>query len=211
MQEIEIIPTADGSSTLRSTQFQGQLYHSERGAIGEARHVFLRFLRPDVRVLEVGLGSGLNALLTMQSGAKVDYTAVELYPVPLDVVTGLSFACPDLMAIHSAPWGERVALSPTFSIRKIEGDMVKLTQEEICLNGAIDLVFFDAFAPEVVPQMWSEELFATLYASMAPGGQLLTYSAKGSVRRTLQEVGFQVERLEGALGKRHMVRAFKCC
>ncbi|MEG1589102.1 MAG: tRNA (5-methylaminomethyl-2-thiouridine)(34)-methyltransferase MnmD [Mucinivorans sp.] len=209
MKNPEIIATDDGSSTLVSAEFEGELYHSSRGAVGEARHIFIRFLRPDVRVFEVGLGSGLNALLSLESGLKIDYSAVELYPITSDVASRLSFACAELIAIHNAPWGEKVQITPQFSIYKIKGDLVSLTAEQIAARGAIDLVFFDAFAPDVVPEMWSEAVLTKIYEAMAPGGQLLTYSAKGSVKRALGAAGFTIERLEGALGKRHMLRATK--
>lgn len=200
----EIITTADGSTTLRSTVF-GELYHSDRGALGEAHHVFIRFLHSGDRVLEVGLGSGLNALLSLQSGLRLDYTAVELYPVGNDTVERLSFCDNDLRSIHHAPWGVRCRVTDDFSLLKIEDDLLNVDFEPL----AFDTIFFDAFAPDVVPEMWSLEAFKKLYLATAAGGQLLTYSAKGSVKDALRQAGYTVERLQGALGKRHMVRAVK--
>lgn len=206
MNSYKIATTADGSSTVSSSVFQGELYHSQRGAMGEARHVFARFLRDSDRVFEVGLGTGLNALLAMQSGLRLDYTAVELYPVNEDLVDRLSYCCADLLALHRAPWGERFALSTDFTLTKLHADIATLDMGFECY----DTIFFDAFAPDAVPEQWTVAVFEKLYRSLAAkGGQLLTYSAKGSVKQALRQAGFTVTRLEGALGKRHMLRALK--
>jgi tRNA U34 5-methylaminomethyl-2-thiouridine-forming methyltransferase MnmC len=69
------------------------------------------------------------------------------------------------------------------------------------------VVYFDAFAPEKQPEVWSPELFSRIFSSMNPGGILTTYCAKGSIRRMMQETGFTVERIPGASGKREMLRA----
>lgn len=205
MDNYEIITTDDGSSTVSSSVFRGELYHSERGAVGESRHVFVRFLHHGDRVFEVGFGTGLNALLSMQSGLRLDYTAVELYPVDEELVGRLSYFCHDLRALHRAPWGERVVVCPDFALTKLRADIVALEMGE----GCYDTVFFDAFAPDTVPEQWTVSVFEKLYRSLAADGQLLTYSAKGSVKRALRQAGFTVTRLEGALGKRHMLRALK--
>lgn len=199
---IEVVTTDDGSSSLFSDRFD-TLYHSSRGAIGEAHHVFIRFLGAHSRVLEVGMGSGLNALLALQSGVQVDYTAIELYPIEESILPLLSFDCSELRAIHCAPWGERVGLTPSFSLLKLQVDLLDF---KIC-DKQFDLIFFDAFDPEVQPEMWSVAIFTRLYAMLAVDGALLTYCAKGVVKRALREAGFTVHRLPGALGKHHMLLA----
>lgn len=203
-QNHEIIITDDGSSTLRSPIF-GELYHSSRGAVGEAQHVFIRFLRDADRVLEVGFGSGLNAWLALQTGLRLSYTTIELYPITIETATKLSYSSPRFMALHNAPWGISQKIEERLELLKIEGDLLEAT---FC-EDSFDTIFFDAFAPDIIPEMWSTEIFKKLYTALSPSGQLLTYSAKGSVKQALRAAGFSIERLPGALGKRHMIRAIK--
>lgn len=203
---MQVILTDDGSSTIVSEHFDGQLYHSSRGASGESHHVYTRFLEDGDSVLEVGFGSGLNALQSLQSGLKGDYTTVELYPIDEQTVEQLSFCCDDLRRLHQAPWGDWVPITDNFRIRKLNIDVTQTTK--IPVDG-YSIVFFDAFAPDVVPEQWSEKVFAAIYDAMTPGGRLVTYSAKGVVKRTLREVGFEVKRLQGALGKHNMLMATK--
>lgn len=206
MNSYKIVTTGDGSSSVISPIFEGELYHSERGAMGEAEHVFIRFLRDSDRVFEVGLGTGLNALLSMQSGLRLDYTAVELYPIDEKLGEKLSYSGDDLLSLHRAPWGVKVALTENFTLTKLLADITTLDVGLECY----DTIFFDAFAPDTVPEQWTVAVFEKLYRSLATkGGQLLTYSAKGSVKQALRQAGFTVTRLVGALGKRHMLRALK--
>lgn len=198
--------TADGSTTLVGAAYPTETYHSERGAVGEAHHVFVRFLKQGDRVLEVGLGTGLNALLSWQSGLNLSYTAIERYPIDLATVRRLSFYGPQLEAIHTAEWGTPATLDPHFSIQKIEQDLLAVDFEQL---GPFDTVFFDAFAPDVVPEQWTEAVFKNIYAASAPEAQLMTYTSKGDVRRAMGAAGWVVEKIEGALGKRHMLRGVK--
>ena len=209
----KITITEDGSPTLRHP-LTGDTYHSMRGAVGEALHVFVRegfsyvsLFR--VRILEIGLGSGLNALLTARAAAEqnrsVEYTAVEPYPVTPDIVSRLDYAAdPLFLLLHEAPWNERTELTPHFSLKKIEASLL-----DYRFDATFDLIYFDAFAPDTQPEMWSRDVFTRLYDSLSPGGVLVTYSAKGTVKENLRAAGFEVRRLKGALGKRHMVRAAK--
>lgn len=203
-QNHEIIITDDGSSTLRSPIF-GELYHSSRGAVGEAEHVFIRFLHDRDRVLEVGFGSGLNAWLAIQTGLRLTYTTIELYPISIETATKLSYSSPHFMELHHAPWGVKHKIDERFELLKIEGDLLDIS----LTADSFDTIFFDAFAPDIVPEMWSTEIFKKLYMALSPSGQLLTYSAKGSVKQALRAARFEIERLPGALGKRHMIRAIK--
>ena len=209
----EILPTADGSHTLRHPLL-GDTYHSTRGAVGEARHVFIQtgfnqILNPHVRVFEMGFGSGLNALLTWQraqeSGQTIDYHAVELYPVTPEIIIQLNYADGDVFrTMHAAPWGETVRIDERFQLTKWHNSLIDSE-----LNGEFDVIYFDAFAPDTQPELWSEAVFQKLYEHTAPGGVLTTYSAKGLVRRMLQAAGYTVEKLPGALGKRHMLRGLR--
>lgn len=228
--------TQDGSPTLRHPLL-GDTYHSDRGAVGEARHVFieaglrwrlgldesvnspiqttavaaaeLHSPRDAVRILEVGFGSGLNAYLTAQAtlewGARVSYQALELYPISMETVAQLSYAAdPLFVALHSAPWGEEVAINEHFTLFKRPESLL-----ECSFTAPVDLIYFDAFAPQTQPELWTEAVFRHLWNHLTPGGGLVTYSAKGEVKEHLRAAGFEVKRLPGALGKRHMVRAVK--
>lgn len=193
-----------------------------RGAIGESLHVFVEAgfgwlceehrkqgLTGTLRIFEAGFGSGLNALLTARRAEslrqRVEYHTVELYPVAAEVVAGLDYGDPELLQkLHAAPWGEPSRVTPWFSIRKEAVSLLEYPFAE-----GIDLVYFDAFAPDAQPELWSETVFRTLRENMIPGGALVTYSAKGMVKENLRAAGFTVQRLPGALGKRHMLRALK--
>ncbi len=225
-----IIKTADGSHSLFVEELN-EHYHSIHGAIQESNHVFIDAgLKPFVSgssdlykggkgplaILEIGLGTGLNAMLTyietQKSDINIHYTAIEAYPVSADLIDQLNYVellnaqnlQPVYTAIHACEWGRPVALSDQFTILKI-----KNTLQDTVLENNYHLIYFDAFGPGVQPEMWTEEIFAKLYAVVEPGGCLVTYCAKGEVKRTLKRVGFTVESLPGPPGKREMVRARK--
>lgn len=215
--------TADGSATLFVPELD-EHYHSVKGAQTESQHIFIDLglnasaaARP--RVLEIGFGTGLNALLTLdaaeESRRKVHYTGIELYPLPWETVKQLGYSdSPFFEALHTAPWEEDSIISPYFTLRKLQADFTSqadFTKElPITFGRPFDLIYFDAFAPEKQPEMWSQELFNRLYVSMNSGGILTTYCAKGIVRRMLQTAGFTVERLPGPPdGKREVLRGRK--
>ncbi|MFZ5940921.1 MAG: tRNA (5-methylaminomethyl-2-thiouridine)(34)-methyltransferase MnmD [Bacteroidota bacterium] len=217
--EREFRITADGSHTLFIPGLK-EPYHSMNGALTESKHIFIRggldFMDPGpVSILEFGFGTGLNALLTAIEAAKrkcnIRYTTLEKYPLGPDEVRGLNY--PGLLgegaselftAIHEAPWEEEVALGEYFTLRKLRCDF---RQPEAF--PPTDLVYFDAFAPDVQPALWSDDLFVRIAAGMRPGAVLVTYSAKGSVKRSLQAAGFHVQKLPGPPGKREMIRAVR--
>lgn len=214
-RRLEVQDTADGSPTLFVPALD-EHYHSVKGARTESQHVFIsqglcacRAAAP--RVLEVGFGTGLNALLTWaeadRAGRPVHYTTLERYPLPPSAVRALDYADADrLLALHEAPWERPAVLSPCFTLLKRQADFTVLALP----SAAFDVVYMDAFAPEKQPEMWSEDRLALLFRALAPGGLLTTYCAKGSVRRLLQHVGFITERLPGPPGgKREILRARK--
>lgn len=212
--------TDDGSATLYVPQID-EHYHSVKGARTESQHIFVEMgLRASAaarpHVLEVGFGTGLNALLTLEEAERqqrpVCYTALELYPLDWSEVEALGYSDnPLFRTLHQAPWGEEVAVTPHFTLCKLQADLTRLPDPDArpsaLRNRSIDVVYFDAFAPEKQPEMWSEEIFRALHSLMAEGGVLTTYCAKGVVRRMLQSIGFRVERLPGPPGgKREILR-----
>jgi tRNA U34 5-methylaminomethyl-2-thiouridine-forming methyltransferase MnmC len=161
----------------------------------------------------MGFGSGLNAWLTLAAaeaaGRAVNYTAIELFPVSPEVASRLGYSSdPRFAALHTASWGAWNEPAPGFRLRKIHGSADEfLAGPDILSN--FDLIYWDAFAPDTQPELWTPAIFVRVFAATAPGGIVVTYSAKGDVRRALVAAGFEVERLPGALGKRHMLRATK--
>lgn len=220
---MKLILTADGSHTLELTDV-GEHYHSTEGAIEEARHVYIRPCLQEalshfsentpLSVFEVGFGTGLNAMLTLlaaeQLQRQVAYTVVELHPLAAEVYDALNY--PECLAVpretftqlHSAPWGERVSISPRFSIRKIQADVTRFDFPE---SPTFHAVYYDAFAPQYQPQLWTAELFESLSRSLYEGALLTTYCCKGDVKRALRAAGFQIQKLPGYGRKREMLRA----
>lgn len=212
--------TGDGSETLYSEKMQ-ESYHSVNGAVQESRHVFLdaglkHCIKKNLHILEIGFGTGLNALLTwgeaQRSHLVVKYTTLEAYPLPIETIAKLGYENlePQLskeayFQLHEAAWGQSVELElGCFTLFKLAKDFTSLA-----LTDRYDLVYFDAFAPDKQPEMWEERLFTNLYKAMNEGSFLVTYCAKGEVRRRLQRIGFTVERIPGPPGKREMIRAQK--
>jgi tRNA U34 5-methylaminomethyl-2-thiouridine-forming methyltransferase MnmC len=215
-----IIRTVDGSYTLYSEQF-GVNYRSSYGAVGESIHVFiaagLRFkseVQQEISILEMGLGTGLNAFLTMLEAEKrslaVSYTALEMYPVQQEEIQALHYpalleaAEEDFQNIHRCDWEKVNVLSETFTLLKHHRSV-----ECYCSPASFDVIYFDAFAPQTQPELWTEDVFQNMYDSLKPGGVLVTYCAQSEFKRRLKRVGFMVERLKGPLGKLEMTRARK--
>ncbi|QED37819.1 tRNA (5-methylaminomethyl-2-thiouridine)(34)-methyltransferase MnmD [Antarcticibacterium arcticum] len=219
----EIINTGDGSTTIHLPEWNEQ-YHSKHGAIREARHVFIEMgLKkclakefPEISILEIGFGTGLNALVTWSEvrdrEINIKYTGVEAYPVAFGEVEKLNFpnqlAEPDaeevFKLLHSLEWEIPEGLTPNFSLLKQKKFFADITDVSL-----YDLIYFDAFGARVQPELWTEEIFERMFRASKPGGLLVTYAAKGSVRRAMQSAGFIVERLPGPPGKREMLRATK--
>ncbi len=272
-RSLEVRRTADGSFTLYVPALD-EHYHSHHGARQESAHVFLKhglwpLLHPadgspargaepggNLHILEIGLGTGLNAILTLESCAQAaactTYTALETVPLPPDVVDALAYEyypAPGerrgpsagqavhgggatgaaltwlgdaFRALHAAPWNQETALAADFQLAKWlapletaevlpanDGPVPDLATDARLTAGHYHLIYFDAFAPEKQPELWTEAIFATLYAAAAPGAVLVTYCAQGQFRRNLRAAGWLVEKLPGPPGKREMTRARK--
>ncbi len=221
MDKREFKITGDGSHTLY-VEALDETYHSRHGAIQEALHVFINaglnhFNKLELNVLEIGLGTGLNAFLTLLEAKKrnieINYTAIEAFPLEEDIIKQLNYteelnstideeAVFDL--IHRVEWERHQEITQEFKLNKVNVDLNHYHSKEV-----FDVIYFDAFGPNVQPEMWSEAIFNNMYNHLSKDGVLVTYCAKGSVKRTLKKVGFEVEALPGPPGKREMTRARK--
>lgn len=216
----EIITTGDGSKTIQIKEWEEQ-YHSKHGAIQEAYHVFIRsgldlYKNSDLSILEIGFGTGLNALITLleheKLGLTIYYTGIEAYPVSREELDQLNYLEAldaralegDFQQMHSSGWGEDVEIKTNFKLRKEQKDFKDISSSQL-----YDLVYFDAFGARVQPELWTVEIFQIMFEALKPQGYLVTYAAKGSVRRAMLQVGFLMERLPGPPGKREMLRARK--
>ena len=217
-REIQI--TADGSSTIHLPDWN-ENYHSTHGAIQEAKHVFLKHglavvSKSEIAILEIGFGTGLNCFLTVlateQQNISVNYVGVEAFPVTQEEVKQLNYVS-KLNAkqyqtafdqLHAVSWEEKHQITNAFILEKRQQFFKDITDIDV-----FDLVYFDAFGAEHQPELWTVAIFSNMFAAMKEKAVLVTYCAKGSVRRAMQEVGFTVERLQGPPGKREMLRATK--
>lgn len=217
--DTKLIITGDGSHTLYVPGMD-EHYHSHFGAITESLHIFINAglanLGPGpVTILEVGFGTGLNALLTAihaeRNKIAVSYTSLEKYPLDPSLVSKLNYGTisgegrQDLFsAIHDAPWNSSSRITEWFTLEKRVSD---LTTEAPA--GSYDLIYFDAFGPDKQPEMWTEEVLSKIAAVTHPGSVFVTYSAKGTLKRILRSLGFEVALLPGPPGKRVITRAVK--
>lgn len=219
--------TDDGSATLFVPELD-EHYHSTKGARTESQHIFIDMglkasTATSPRILEIGFGTGLNAWLTLKEAERscreVHYTGLELYPLAWEMVEQLGYISSNeqqrdaelFKQLHTTPWEKEIQLTPHFALLKQETD-ANLLKAETDINklSSFDVIYFDAFAPEKQPEMWSQELFNRLYVLLNNDGILTTYCAKGIIRRMLQAAGFTVERLPGPPGgKREILRARK--
>ena len=213
----QIITSADGSPTIYVEELD-EHYHSTFGARNESEHVFITagldyFRKEELNILEIGFGTGLNAYLTVnrkKEGLTIRYYAIEKYPLLRDEWKQLNYerdedSHPEVFHdLHECSWECWNTILPDFKIYKSAADLNNFSPPP-----GQDLIYFDAFAPDVQPGLWSHAIFEKLYSSLNPGGILVTYSVKGSVRRTMTDCGFRTEKLPGPRGKRHMLRACK--
>jgi len=225
----KIITTSDGSKTIQIEDWNEQ-YHSIHGALQEANHVFIKhgllfFLesyRPSLdspsgatNILEIGFGTGLNAFLTLIKSEAlkqhIEYVGIEAYPVEAFEIEQLNYI--ELISpahkvefekLHDVTWEEQHRIASHFQIEKQQKFF-----KDIIIENSFDIIYFDAFGARVQPDLWTEDIFAIMFRALKNNGVLVTYSAKGSVRRAMEAVGFMVERLPGPPGKREMLRAQK--
>jgi tRNA U34 5-methylaminomethyl-2-thiouridine-forming methyltransferase MnmC len=221
--------TKDGSHTLFNDQIN-ESYHSSNGALQESLHVFIEaglkaqlenFSNKSIQILELGFGTGLNAILSYiecnKHNIACGYNGIECYPLGSSLIEQLNYS--DWMnedekyifkLLHTCNWNEKIDLNDRFSLQKIPIKIEDIANHQPSkMTNYFDLVYMDAFDPAKQPELWKVEVFITLYQIMKDGAYIVTYSSKGDVKRAMREAGFKVERLPGPIGKRHMLRGRK--
>lgn len=215
----EVRQTKDGSPTLFVASLD-EHYHSIHGAWQESLHVFINMglkhvTKPELAVLEIGFGTGLNAWLTAIHQPKnqaINYHGIENFPVNSDELLALNYQKlastkieSDLFnQLHAASWNKAVEIKPNFTLHKHQ-----MAIEDVAFSNQFDIIYYDAFAPSAQPELWTEALFKHMHNALKPNGTLVTYCAKGQVKRNMKAAGFTIERLPGPPGKREMTRATK--
>ena len=220
--ELEIVHTKDGSNTIYSKQFDAT-FHSRHGALAESEHIFinhgLNYIHENgtnsISVLEVGYGTGLNAMLSLkyalENNVHVSYTGIEKHEFPKEMIKDLGYLNyfesrhqSSILELINTPYDQKLSVMPNFTINKCLLDF-----NDMVWDKTFDVIYFDAFSPRHVPHMWTKPVFETLFNVMNPGGVLVTFCAQGQFKRDLKAAGFTVERLPGAPGKREMTRGVK--
>jgi len=219
-----IVITEDGSSSFFSAEVK-QYYHSHFGALQESMHIFIHaglcseYLShlEHISILEIGFGTGLNALLTYfkaeELNKKIYYETVELYPLTFQEAAQLNY--PNILdyenvkeiftTLHSTPWDENVVISEHFTLNKRKISAIDAHFSPSTFN----LVYFDPFSPDVQPELWTKTVFESIYNSMKENAILLTYCTKGTVKEVMRNIGFEVEKLPGPAGKREILRVYR--
>lgn len=212
----EIIITDDGSTTIRIPDWD-ENYHSTHGAIQEAKHVFIKngldiFKNQDsISILEIGFGTGLNAFITFLETVnkeKVNYVGVEAYPISREEIAQMNYVT-ELQAtqyqvvfdkMHACDWESQQKITDNFTLTKRKQFFQDIADKE-----QYDLIYFDAFGFPLQPELWSEAIFKKMYDALLPKGTLVTYACRSSIKNAMLSVGFSIEKLPGALGKREML------
>lgn len=216
----KLIATADGSHTVLSAE-TNETYHSENGAINESVHVYIQnglsqITKNEMNILEIGFGTGLNALLTYQYALEhtkqINYFSIEKFPLGEELIGQLNYPeqlkieKESFLRLHNCKWDNWEQINNNFKLFKQQAD---LTAFDFTKLKNIDLVYFDAFSSSKQPELWTEKIFKQLYQIMLPDGLLTTYSSAGIVKRALRAAGFKVKRKPGPKGKFHMLNAFR--
>ncbi len=213
--------TTDGSHTIAIPEMD-VTYHSHHGAMGESMHVYIDAgLHPilnslntqQIHILEIGFGTGLNALLTLKEAITnqqhIHYTAVELFPITQQEIESINHGHilsmqDEFLQLHNASWEEEILINEFFTLKKM-----KISLLELPIIYPVNTIYFDAFSPTVQPELWTQTVFEKLYQCLVPGGNLVTYCSKTVVRKAMSAAGFTVTKIPGPWGKREMVRAVK--
>jgi tRNA U34 5-methylaminomethyl-2-thiouridine-forming methyltransferase MnmC len=216
--------TEDGSHSIFSEQF-GVAYHSTHGAIQETQHIFIEsalhyFIQQksvdEIKILDIGFGTGLNVFMTflegINKGLDINLTTIEAYPLSILIAEQLNYSellnvpqfAPVFKQLHTLSWAEKHAISDAFFFQKLFLDFKKIDFQDM-----FDIIYYDAFSPESQPELWEPVMLQRMYDALKNGGLLTTYCAKGSFKRALKSVGFQIENIAGPRGKREITRAFK--
>ena len=217
----KIITTEDGSHTIYVPALD-EHYHSTHGAINESMHIYIEaglkhHPKKNINLLEVGFGTGLNAFLTLavavQQNISVNYYSLEKYPLSENEYKSLNYSSHVFQEygaffekLHQLEWNKNHEVCTGFCFQKIQADLKKVEYTGLPF---FDVIYFDAFAPGKQPEMWTHEIFEKIALHTNPGGIIVTYCAKGSVRRMLDSLGFQMERLPGPIGKKEILRGIK--
>src|SRR5690554_3129773 len=227
---IQFVDTSDGSKTIYQETI-GEHYHSRHGALGESKHVFVgmglehtlqgisALDQSQIRILEVGFGTGLNFLMSVDflerrdptHQVQMDYLNVEAFPLPVEALEMLDYS----KLVEESVWDPFIKSYPSALKQQIQiSDRINLQilpQKimETSWNGEFDLIYFDAFSATHQPEMWTKEVLAHVTKNLAKGGVFVTYSITGDLKRSLKGLGFSIEKLPGAAGKREMLRAVK--
>lgn len=216
----KVISTDDGSKTIYLPHLD-ETYHSSNGAIQESLHIFINsglraVHQKEISVFEMGFGTGLNTLLASIFGkenkVKINYTGIEAYPIDFETAIEMDYCSivekehtSLFEQMHRVDWGKKIALSDYFTFEKIHAKI----EDYSAIEAQYDLVFFDAFGPQAQEEVWALPILQKMYDLLKPNGFLITYCAKGQVKRNLKQVGFEIEPLAGPPGKREITRAWK--
>lgn len=222
MDELKIIETEDGSHSLYNPELK-ETYHSTHGAIQESNHVFIQngldYYHKltgcsHINVFEIGFGTGLNALLSQQFSGQhvlpVLFHTIEPFPIPSHIISKLNYRTIELEegvfdSLHSAPFSEMIQITKNFQFQKERATLQGIQVDKH--ENQYDVVFYDAFAPSKQPELWVKSCFEKLKTMLKTKGVLVTYCAKGQLKRDLSSLGFEVQTLPGPPGKREMIRA----
>ncbi len=230
---LTIVKTDDGSCTFKNALLD-ETYHSMNGALTESLHVFIKnglhkyeSKENEINILEVGLGTGLNALMTLDNipdGKTVNYVASEPFPIEIPQVEEYFSQFENkpkhldlLTNLLSSGIPEFSKLTKHFNFKNFSLPIQSISLSDLqttfnnsnkTFNG-FDIIYFDAFAPQKQSELWEPEVFALLTGWLKYNGIITTYCAQGQFRRNLKSLGLSVESLPGPPGKREMTVAKK--